>query len=178
MSAASARDTTRVRVWLKLRSLGTLDLQQTVCLLPDRDPVRQQVSRLLRSVRDDGKTARSVSIFINDPTNTPSRWPSSTRHATTNTPKSSHAPADLLEVLQQETACGRATYAEVEESDAALERFHQWLAKISARDYVEAKGAAAAREAVEHCRAALQAFEDAAITAETGPRSAARRARA
>ncbi|MFF7987148.1 Chromate resistance protein ChrB [Streptomyces sp. NPDC007901] len=31
-----------------------------------------------------------------------------------------------------------ATYAEVEESEADLERFDRWLAKIAARDYFDA----------------------------------------
>jgi hypothetical protein len=37
-----------------------------------------------------------------------------------------------------ETVRGRASYAEVEESEADLERFKKWLAAISARDYVNA----------------------------------------
>jgi hypothetical protein len=56
----------------------------------------------------------------------------------------------------------------VEESEADLERFEKWLAKIAARDYFAAGGGPAARRAVEHCRAALAAFEDAAIAAQAG----------
>src|ERR1051326_5930460 len=41
-STAGASAATRVRVWRKLRSLGALYLQQSVCLLPDREPVRRQ----------------------------------------------------------------------------------------------------------------------------------------
>ncbi|MFD7780447.1 Chromate resistance protein ChrB [Streptomyces sp. NPDC059753] len=41
---------------------------------------------------------------------------------------SGRAPA-LLAELEKETARGRANYAEVEESDADLERFDKWLAK-------------------------------------------------
>ena len=62
----------------------------------------------------------------------------------------------------------RTTYAEVEESEADLERFDKWLAKIAARDYFAAGGGLAARQAVECCRAALAAFEDAAIAAQAG----------
>ena len=57
-STAGATPATRVRVWRKLRSLGALYLHQSVCLLPDREPVRRQVQRLLASVRADGGTAR------------------------------------------------------------------------------------------------------------------------
>src|SRR5215472_5427636 len=56
----------RVRVWRKLRSLVALYLQQSVCLLPAREPVRRQVRRLLASVRADGGTARSLTVMVDD----------------------------------------------------------------------------------------------------------------
>ena len=65
-STAGARPATRVRVWRKLRSLGALYLHQSVCLLPDRKPVRRQVQRLLASVRADGGTARSLTVTVDD----------------------------------------------------------------------------------------------------------------
>ena len=65
-STAGASPATRVRVWRKLRSLGALYLQQSVCLLPDREPVRRQVQRLLASVRADGGTARSLTLTVAD----------------------------------------------------------------------------------------------------------------
>jgi len=75
---------------------------------------------------------------------------------------------ELLAELEKETAHGRATYAEVEESEADLDRFAKWLAKIAARDYFAASGGLAARQAVEQCRIALAVFEDAAIAAQAG----------
>ena len=59
-----------------------------------------------------------------------------------------------------------ATYAEVEESEADLERFRSWLAKIAARDYFTAPGGRAARSAVEEAAADLEDFEQAALHAE------------
>ena len=76
------------------------------------------------------------------------------------------APAFLAE-LEQETARGRTTYAEVEESEADLERFDKWLAKIAARDYFHADGGTAAWAMVERCRQALARFEAAALATET-----------
>jgi hypothetical protein len=67
-----------------------------------------------------------------------------------------------------ETARGRATYAEVEESEADLERFEKWLAAITARDYFEAAAGSTARAAVQQCRVALAGFEAAALAAELG----------
>jgi uncharacterized protein YdbL (DUF1318 family) len=167
-STAGAAAATRVRMWRKLRSLGALYLQQSVCLLPDREPVRRQVHRLLASVRADGGTARSLTVTVED----------EAQYAQLVAEFNAERDAEYAEVvervpqflaeLEQETARGRASYAEVEESEADLERFDKWLAKIAARDYFAAGGGRAARQVVERCRAALAAFEDAAITAQAG----------
>jgi hypothetical protein len=53
----------------------------------------------------------------------------------------------------------RATYAEVQESEADLERSEKWLIAIGDRDYLEAAGRAEACSAVQRCREALAAFE-------------------
>ena len=50
---------------------------------------------------------------------------------------------------------------------ADLHRFQAWLAKIEARDYFRAAGGEAARSAVAGAVAALAAFENAVLDAET-----------
>ena len=71
--------------------------------------------------------------------------------------------------LDKERARGRTTYAEVEESEADLQRYRSWLAKITARDYFGAPGGAAAQAAVTAAAAELAAFEQAALIAEAPP---------
>jgi ChrB-like protein len=167
-STAGASPATRVRVWRRLRSLGALYLQQSVCLLPDREPVRRQVQRLLASVRADGGTARSLTLTVADEAEYAGVVAEFNAERDAEYAEVVERAPQLLAELDEETARGRATYAEVEESEADLERFSKWLAKIAARDYFAASGGAAARQAVERCRAALAAFEDAAIAAQAG----------
>ncbi|MFD8542238.1 Chromate resistance protein ChrB [Streptomyces sp. NPDC059649] len=178
VSTADAPTATRVRVWRKLRSLGALYLQQSVCLLPDREPVRRQVARLLASVRADGGTARQLTVDIADDAEYAQLVGEFNAERDTEYGEVVERAPELLEELERETARGNATYAEVEESEADLERFEKWLAKIAARDYFDAPGAPAAREAVERCRAALAAFEDAAIAAQAGDHPTGRSAHA
>jgi uncharacterized protein YdbL (DUF1318 family) len=167
-STAGAPPATRVRVWRKLRSLGALYLQQSVCLLPDREPVRRQVQRLLASVRADGGTARSLTMTVEDEAQYADLVAEFNAERDAEYAEVVERAPQLLAELEKETARGRATYAEVEESEADLERFAKWLAKIASRDYFAAGGGQAARQAVERCRAALAAFEDAAIAAQAG----------
>ncbi|MFD7298187.1 Chromate resistance protein ChrB [Streptomyces sp. NPDC059897] len=166
-STAGAPEATRVRVWRKLRSLGALYLQNSVCLLPDRPAVRRQVQRLLASVRKDGGTARSLTVTVEERSERADLLAEFNAARDEEYAEVVERTPQLLAELERETARGRATYAEVEESEADLERFDKWLAKITARDYFDAPGGQAARDAVERCRTALAAFEDAALAAET-----------
>jgi hypothetical protein len=70
------------------------------------------------------------------------------------------------EELQLERRRGRATYTELEESDADLARHQKWLAAIRARDYFNAPGGEEAAAAVASCEEALARFESEALSAE------------
>ena len=165
-STAGAPAATRVRAWRRLRSLGALYLQQSVCLLPAREPVRRQVQRLLASIRADGGTARSLTVTVDDAAEYAGLVAEFNAERDAEYAEVVERAPQLLAELEKETARGRATYAEVEESEADLERFRSWLSKIAARDYFGAPNAAEAHAAVERCAAELAAFEQAALAAE------------
>jgi hypothetical protein len=173
-STAGAAASLRVQVWRKLRSLGALYLQQSVCLLPATADVARDVRRLASRVRQGGGTARVLPMAFTDPA----------AEQAVITELNAARDAEYAEVLERlpelhrelahEQARGRATYAEVEESEADLHRFQAWLAKIEARDYFHAAGGDAARDAVAGAAVALAAFEKAALDAEiSGPAPAA-----
>ncbi|MEO3873388.1 Chromate resistance protein ChrB [Nonomuraea sp. B12E4] len=166
VSTAGAAPTLRVQVWRKLRSLGALYLQQSVCLLPEREQTLRQVRRLLDRVRQQGGTGRMLRLTLTD-TAEEQRiiGELNTARDAEYTEVLERLPA-FREELTRERERGRATYAEVEESEADLERFRSWLAKIAARDYFAAPAAAAARAAVEDAAADLAAFEQSALAAE------------
>ena len=54
----------RVQVWRKLRSLGALYLQQSVCLLPAREDMVREVRRLADRVRHQGGSCRLLHVGI------------------------------------------------------------------------------------------------------------------
>ncbi len=166
VSTAGAAGTLRVQVWRKLRSLGALYLQQSVCLLPDRTEVAREVRRLLDRVRHQGGTGRMLHVeFSNLGEQDQLIGELNAARDAEYVEVLERLPAFLGE-LEMERARGRATYAEVEESEADLERFRSWLGKIAARDYFAAPIGAHARDAVQRAADALADFEQAALSAE------------
>lgn len=166
VSTAGGSDSLRVTVWRRLRGLGALYLQQSVCLLPDRPEVARAVHRLVVQVRAAGGSARVLHVHLSD----------AGERAQVVAEMRAAVEVEYREVLQRlpsffselasETARGNFTFAEVEESEADLARFAAWLTKIAKRDYFDAPLAAQVRTELDLARGALRDFEATAWAAE------------
>jgi len=174
VSTAGAAGTLRVQVWRKLRSLGALYLQQSVCLLPAHAHVVREVRRLADRIHHHGGTARVLPMSFVDPADEQAVIDELNAARDGEYAEVLERLPALRQELADERARGRLTFAEVEESEADLDRFRSWLAKIAARDYFTAPGGHAARAAVDAAAAELAAFEDAALQAETSAQTDAR----
>ena len=168
-SSAGAADSLRVAIWRKLRSLGALYLHQSVCVLPARPDVEREIRRLVDRVTGNGGNARVMRISFDD-ANAEAQVVSELQAARDDEYGEvlERVPA-FLDELRAERDRDRATYEEVEESEADLERFRAWLAKIDRRDYFGAPRRADAHAAVERCAQALEAFETEAFTRDAQP---------
>jgi ribosomal protein L29 len=170
VSTAGAADALRVQVWRKLRSLGALYLQQSVCLLPSRPEVVKEVRRLADRIRHQGGAVRVLSMRFTDPAEEQAVVADMSAARDQEYAELLDRLPELRQELAEERAHGNTTYAEVEESEADLQRFRSWLAKIMARDYFDAARSREARAAVDDAAAELAVFEEAALHADTpGP---------
>jgi hypothetical protein len=164
--STAGSSTLRVHAWRKLRALGALYLQNSVALLPERPQTARAVAKLLERLRRSGGEGRVLPIAITDPREEQAVVSQfSAERSDEYQEIVSRAPA-FLEEIAMERSRGRATYAEVEESEADLERLEKWLARVRARDYFDAPGRTEAEQAVERCAAELAALEAEALAAE------------
>jgi hypothetical protein len=168
-SSAGATDSLRVAIWRKLRSLGALYLHQSVCVLPARPDVEREIRRLVDRVRANGGAVRVLRITF-EHANEEAQLISELQAARNDEYDEvlERVPA-FLEELRSERERNRATYEEVEESEADLERFRVWLAKIDRRDYFGAPRRGDAHAAVARCADALEAFESEAFARDAQP---------
>ena len=169
VSTAGAAAALRVHVWRKLRSLGALYLQQSVCLLPARDDAVREVRRLADRVRRQGGSCRLLQVGLADESERAQVVAEMNAARNQEYAEVLERLPEFMAELANERARGRTTYAEVEESEADLERYRSWLAKIAARDYFGAPRGEEARAAVAVAAAELAAFEQAALSAEAPP---------
>lgn len=168
VQSSGAPASVRVHVWRKLRSLGAVYLQQSVCLLPARDDVEQEIRRLLDRVEHEGGTGRCLRIAVDDPGGEAQLLAEFQAARDEEYGEVIDRTPAFMQELAMERGRSRVTYAEVEESEADLERFRTWLEKIEKRDYFRAPRGEEARVAVARCADELKAFEAEALSADTG----------
>lgn len=166
ISTAGAPAALRVTVWRKLKELGALYLQQSACLLPARATTLRAVAQLAARVVRDGGTARVLTIS----------FPEQEQEKEVIRELQEARSGEYTEVLERfpaffaeletETARGRTTFEEVEESEADLARFRTWLRKIAARDYFQAPLGMQARNELRRAEEAMSGFAEAAMLAE------------
>lgn len=166
VSTAGAVGTLRVQVWRKLRSLGALYVQQSVCLLPARPAVSREVARLADRVRRQGGTARVLQVDLIDSGEQAGVIAELNAARDDEYTELLERLPELSEELERERGRGRASYVEVEENEADLQRYRSWLKKITDRDYFGAPAGATARAAVASAARQLEEFEAEALRRE------------
>lgn len=161
-----ASSTLRVYAWRNLRSLGAHYLQQSVCLLPATPRTTRAVTRLVTRLRAEGGQGEMLRIALTDVAQEAAIVDAFQRERTDEYREVVESTEQFHAELEGERRRGRATYTELEESDADLARHQKWLAAIRARDYFDAPGGEAAAAAVTSCEEALARFESEALSAE------------
>jgi hypothetical protein len=164
--------TLRVYAWRNLRSVGARYLQQSVCLLPATPATTRAATKVVTRLRAEGGSGEVVRIQLVDPKQEAKVIDAMQSERTDEYHELVESTRQFHDELAAERRCGRATYTELEESDADLARYQRWLAAIRARDYFDAPGGGEATAAVASCEAALARFESDALSAELdGPAS-------
>ncbi|CAL9494614.1 hypothetical protein SUDANB126_03313 [Streptomyces sp. enrichment culture] len=166
VTTAGAVPSLRMQVWRKLRGLGALYLQQSVCLLPDRPAVAAAVAELGERVRSDGGRMRVVRVEVVDEGERSELAGEMSAAVDREYAEVLERLPSFFAELETESRRGRAVFAEVEESEADLERFRSWVAKIASRDYFGAPQGERVRAGLRRAGEALAGFEREALAGE------------
>jgi hypothetical protein len=158
--------TLRVYAWRNLRSAGAHYLQQSVCLLPATAATTRAATKVVTRLRADGGQGEMLRIHLMDPRQEAKVIDAMQAERTDEYHELVESTRQFHDELEGERRRGRATYTELEESDADLARYKRWLAAVRARDYFDAPGGDEATAAVASCEAALARFESEALSAE------------
>ncbi|MFI1096116.1 Chromate resistance protein ChrB [Streptomyces sp. NPDC020917] len=150
----------RVAVWRELKRLGGFYVQQAVCVLPDREDLRDRIKR----VRERIDELKGSSVFL---TLREVDEDARVQFVEGFRVQSAKEYAEIVEEcetkffkeIEFERFRGNFTFEEAEEIRQDLEKLRRWLDKVEARDWMAADGRDTARQKVAECEKLLEQFE-------------------
>ncbi|ULB12444.1 hypothetical protein ORIO_21935 (plasmid) [Cereibacter azotoformans] len=148
----------RVAIWRKLKGMGAIYLQNSVCLLPRSD----DHVRRLKMLENDIAEAQGESVILEtaalDPTQEAkvlARFKADRDEAYV---EFIDKCDDFEREIAKEIAASHYTYAELEENDVDLKKLQGWLAKIARLDFYGGARRAEAEDRLKICETLLDDY--------------------
>lgn len=145
-------------MWRKLKGWGGLYLQQSVCVLPLRADLQQQLEKLKAEIVSGGGEADLLRVQIDDAEQNAMLVQRFQQQAEEEYQEFLGRCRDFHKELDHEREIGNLTYAELDENEAELAKLRSWLPKIRDRDLFEAPGYSTALDALTACEKDFQVF--------------------
>ncbi len=152
--------THRAYAWRKLKALGALYLQNSICVLPSVEDLRLKLQALRAEIAERGGAAQLFNI----------EWPDASEEKTIVSKIRSQVDDEYNEFLGEcdefheelkgEREKAHFTFGEFEENEGELQKLRTWLPKIRSRDYFEASLHDRAIAALEACEKDFAVFEE------------------
>ena len=158
----------RVGVWRELKRMGTLYLQQSVCIFPDRPELRAQLSRIAARVGDLGGTYHLLSVGPLDgdeEAKLVAGFVSQTNQQYDEIIE--NCDVNFTKEIEFEIFRKNFIYAEAEEIRNDLEKIKRWFSRVVERDWYGAPRRKEAEDSIETCEHLLEQFEERVFAAES-----------
>ncbi len=154
----SQPSTQRVYVWRKLKGWGGLYLQQSVCVLPQRNDLQQQLENLKTEIVEGGGEANLLTITIEGTEQNLRLVEQFQQQINEEYKEFLGRCRDFHKELKHERQESNFIFAELDENEVELTKLRSWLPKIHDRDLFNATGYVSAIEALKLCEQDFQQF--------------------
>ena len=162
----SSPSTHRAYAWRKLKAMGALYLQNSICFLPSRDELRGKLGELRDEIVARGGEASLLELELVDKGESEAMIERFGEQVDDEYGEFLEQCGDFHAELRKERDKKHLTYGELEENEAEIEKLRSWLPKIVARDFFDMKSQAAALAALGKCEKDFALFEGQVEAAE------------
>jgi hypothetical protein len=150
----------RVAVWRQLKKIGSIYLQQSVCVFPDKAEVRRDLAPILRRIEQAGGEFHLLPLRRLDAAEE-SKLIQRFLEQTSNHYLEiiENCEVNFTKEIEFETYRKNFTYEEAEEIRAEFEKICAWFDRVRGRDWFGAPNEAEARGWLQRCEQMLEEFE-------------------
>lgn len=150
----------RVTIWRDLKRLGALYLQQCVCILPRRDDLSAEVSRITDKLTGMGGEFTRFEL-PSLPAGDDAKFVAAIRALRDKEYAEivEECATRFVKEIEFERFRENYTFEEAEEIGQDLEKIRRWFRRIEDRDWFRADGRQAVESWIERCQTLLDDFE-------------------
>jgi len=148
----------RAYVWRELKKLGSVYLRDGVALLPERDSLREHLSRIAeRIIAEEGSCELALHPQFLQRSDEELRQRFQEERLLEYR-ELHHACVRFLRDVLEEVDADDFGFPDVENLEGELGRLHRWFDQVQSRDYFQAPGSDRVQEALEKCDRAFEHF--------------------
>ena len=151
--------THRAFVWRKLKSLGALYLQNSICILPVEPSIDGKLAELRSEIAGRGGEARILHISLNVQSESDDIIALFGDQMSDDYGEFLEQCSDFHAELEKERTRKHFTFGELEENEAELGKLKLWLQKLIGRDYFEVALRREAIAALQSCERDYEVFQ-------------------
>lgn len=160
--------THRVAIWRMLKRAGAVYVQSSVCLLPDTPEAVKKLESTRRNIEDLGgwcSVFRAGGLDASDDERIVSEFNSAREKEYAELVDRCQK---FIQEIEEETARGNFTYAEIEENEDDLKKLRRWFLKVQARDFFGCPVQGEAARILAECGQRLAKFAQEVYRREIG----------
>jgi hypothetical protein len=151
--------THRAYTWRKLKSLGALYLQNSICLLPAIGTLEEKLEALRSEIESRGGAVRLFHINFSEKGEEEKIFIQFKEQMDDEYGEFLDKCGDFHEELTKERRKRHLTFGELEENEVELNKLKLWLPKIMARDYFGTELRQKAEDSLHGCEEDFAVFE-------------------
>lgn len=156
----------RVTVWRRMRSAGSIGLDNGLWLLPHTEAGVRFIQEMKGYVEAQGGSSKTFLCSAFDEATESSILDRFLQDRAEEYAELKEQCADFLAELDKEIQRKNFSFAEYEENEQDLNKLEAWFDKVRQRDFTGSEPARSAAEWLEKCRQAFQRFAEEVYTHE------------
>lgn len=151
----------RVSIWRELKRLGVLYVQQSACVLPQREPFLTTLQLTIKRIKELGGSYHLFPLTHLPPEEEEKLIDGFIAQSNLQYDEIiENGEVDFAKEIEFESFRQNFTYAEAEEIRHDLEKLRRWYDRVVERDWFGAARRKDALQCIHHCEALLEKFEE------------------
>lgn len=150
----------RMAVWRKLKSIGALNVLQSIWILPDIKEAEEEFKKLEEQINNSGGKGISCVTLIDDEVKNKKLMDQFNKERESDYKELLEKCDDFEAEIDKETKRENFTFSEIEENEHEIEKLNLWLGKIEKKDYFGCPMKAEILKRLDKCSLLLNQFSN------------------